>query len=204
MVLTGFLRCRLLAGSAVRRSSDSHALLHLRCHRHAGLYPNCGSFFFPWCHAQLWALLTWILPEQMFCFICLRCLERWPWWTAHISTETTTSRPSLRLCCFSSGVFRMRPLHGLCICVCVFLTYTVSHMSVWNHQMCHWRGVAGDHVGLHARQTVRPRVRLQPRGGDDVWQWICHHLFYLFLHALRLPGTHNFLGFFFFFNLPCS
>lgn len=69
VVLTGFPRCRLLAGSAVRRSSDSHALLHLRCHRHAGLYPNCGSFFFfSWCHAQLWALLHLNFTGANVCF----------------------------------------------------------------------------------------------------------------------------------------
>lgn len=144
---------------------------------------------------------AWIFPELVFFFLfcfCLRCLERWPWWTAHISTETTTSRPSLRLCCCSSGASGTRLLCGLCACMCVRCTCTVSHLSVWNRQMCHWRGVAGDHVGLHARQTVRPRVRLQPRGGDDVWQRICHHLFYFLLHALRLSGTHIFLGFFFF------
>lgn len=62
------------------------------------------------------------------------------------------------------------------------------------HQVCHWGGVAGDHAGLHAGQTVRPRVGLQPWRGDDVWQRIRHHLFHHLLHALRLPGTHSLIG----------
>lgn len=42
-------------------------------------------------------------------FYC-RFLGRLPWWMDHRSTETTTSRPSLRPCCFFSGQFT------LCLC----------------------------------------------------------------------------------------
>lgn len=83
-------------GSAICRSSDSHAVLHLRRHWHAGWEQETFSY----CVTQ---------PSKcvfMGITFCLRCLERLPWWTAHKSTGTTTSRPSLRPCCFSSGVRR--------------------------------------------------------------------------------------------------
>lgn len=61
-------------------------------------------------------------------------------------------------------------------------------------QMCHWGSVAGDHAGMYAWKTVRPRVRLQPRRGDDMWQRLCDRLFHHLLHALRFPGTHKCLS----------
>lgn len=35
--------------------------------------------------------------------VIYRCLGRLPWWTEPRSTETTTSKPSHKLCCCSSG-----------------------------------------------------------------------------------------------------
>ncbi|CAG06879.1 unnamed protein product, partial [Tetraodon nigroviridis] len=179
---------------------DVHQIVHKgeeRCSRQAlpyvALLIAMLFFIYAVIGMQVWHLtsqnvaLEWLLP-QLNVFVRSRrsrCSGRSLWWTAHTLTGTTTSRPSPRPCCSSSGVqesgSRARVREGQvceaqgCVClVCV-------------SQMCHWRGVAGDHVGLYAWKTVRPRVRLQPRRGDDLRQRLRHRLLHHLLHALRVP-----------------
>lgn len=49
--------------------------------------------------------------------------------------------------------------------------------------------MAGDHVGLSAREAVRLRVRLQPGRGENLWEQLCDNLLHQLLHALCFPGN---------------
>lgn len=60
-------------------------------------------------------------------------------------------------------------------------------LALW--QMCHRRGLAGDHASLPARETLWFGVGLQPRRGANLWQQLRHFLLHQLLHALRFPGN---------------
>lgn len=175
-----------LTGSAVRRSSDRHALLHLRCNRHAGQYPSVAHVAHVVHDATssvescVWLLLLFFHTlSQVFGKVAMVD-------GTHINRNNNFQTfPQAVLLLFRCAH------HAAALWLVSFPHACALNVHLFVHQMCHWGGVAGDHVGVHAGQTLRPRVGLQPWRGDDVRQRICNHLFHHLLHALRLPGTHS-------------
>lgn len=60
--------------------------------------------------------------------------------------------PQAVLLLFRCVGFRVRGLQFNSVFVCYLINVCLSYLCL--PQMCHWRGVAGDHVGLYARETV--------------------------------------------------
>lgn len=66
----------------------------------------------------------------------------------------------------------------------------LSSLTLCCAQVCHWRGLAGNHAGMSPRQEVRPRVRAsqlhwsRPLLRQQLRRLLLHQL----LHALCLPG----------------
>lgn len=61
--------------------------------------------------------------------------------------------------------------------------------------MCHRRGLAGGHDGVHVRKEVRPKVWLPAGRGIYLRIQLCRHLLPEFLLSVCLPGEqqrHNF------------
>ena len=96
-------------GLALRRAAHRHDLLHLRCHWHAGeghvcvCVCVCVSVCVCEGHMRVWARVPQHTQLCVHHPLPNRPLGRWPCRTGPRSTATTTSRPSPRPCCCSSG-----------------------------------------------------------------------------------------------------